>query len=118
MRFFDGYAACLGPAAAKLAKNVADIDCTHLGTRHSGYLEHRQAAGAGLDLDLYFLVVEFARPQLLPEALTRGGACTRTDQRIEDAFFRRLLGTRLNVLAFSLAHQRDSDLDQIAHNLL
>ena len=71
-----------------------------------------------LHLDLDFLVVELAGAQLLAEAFARGGARAGADQRIEHAFFGGLLGARLHVLAFSLARERDGNLDQVAHDLL
>ena len=75
-------------------------------------------ATAGLHFDLDFLVVEFAVAQLFAEALARGRAGAGTDQRIEHAFFSRLFGARLHILALLLADKRDTDLDQVADDLL
>ena len=63
------------------------------------------------------LSFEFAGAQLLSEAFARRRAGAGADQRVEDALFGRLFGARLHVFAFSFAHERDADLDQIAHDL-
>src|SRR4029079_1596317 len=110
-------AARLCAAAAKLAENIADIDCAHLCTRHARYLEHRHATTAGLHFNLYLFVVPLACSQFLSETLPRGRASARADQCVEDALFCRLLGTRLNVLPFTPEPQLDPDLNQIAHDL-
>ena len=118
VRFVHGDAPRLGAAAAKLAENVADIDGAHLRARHAGNFEHRHAAAASLHLDLDFLVVEFAVAQFLAEAFARGRARAGADQRIEHALFGRLFGARLHVFTLLLADKRNTDLDQVAHDLL
>ena len=114
----DGDAARLGAAAAHLAEDVADVDGAHLRAGHAGNFEHRHAAAGGRHLDLDFLVVQFAGAELLAERLLGRGAGVRPDQRIDDALLGGLLGADLDVLALSLAGQRDADLEQIAHDLL
>src|SRR5581483_10584469 len=86
--------------------------------RHAGDLEHRQAAAAGLYLDLDLLVIELARAQFLAERVLGGGARRLANQGVDDAVLRVLLRARLHVLALALARQIDADLDQIANDLL
>ena len=108
----------LGAAAAELAENVADRDRAHLRAGHAGNVEQRHAAAGRLHLDLDFLVVELAGAQFLAECFLGRRAGAGADQRVEHAILRGLLGARLDVLALSLARQRNGDFDQIAHDLL
>src|SRR5262245_53928947 len=118
MRFLDADPAGLGTATAELSENVAKIDGAHLRSRHAGNFEHWHAGTAHLHFDLDFLVVELTAAQLFPETFARGRTCSRTNKRIEHAFFGRLLSARLHVFSFSIADQRNADFEQIANDLL
>src|SRR5262245_16898040 len=118
MRFLDGYPPGLGTTTAELSEDVAKIDGAHLRSRHTGNFEHRHAGTARLDLDLDFLIVEFTVTQLFAETLARGRTGSRTDKSVEHALFGRLLRARLHVLSFSFADQRNTDLEEIANDLL
>ncbi len=112
-----GDAPRLGAPGAELAENVADRNRPHLRARHAGNVEQRHAA-RGLHLDLDLLVVELAGAQLAAEGVLGRGAGVGADERIERPILGGLLGSRLHVLALSLARQRDGDLDEVAHDLL
>ena len=116
--FLHGEPARLGAPAAHLAEDVADRDRAHLRARHAGDLEHRKSAAGLLHLDLDFLVVHLAVAQLAAERLLGGGARGRAGQRIDHAILGGEMRLRLDVLALALAHLRDRDLDQVAHDLL
>ena len=70
------------------------------------------------DLDLDFLVVEFAGPELLAKGLARRRRGGGADQRIEHAFLRREMGARLETLALAFLDETDADFDEVAHDLL
>ena len=75
-------------AAERLAEHVADRNRADLRTGHAGNLEHREAAAAALQFDLYFLVVELACAQLAAEAVARRDPRPGPHQRVEHALFR------------------------------
>ncbi len=89
----------------------------HLCARHTGDFEQRRAAASSLRFDLDFLVVQFARAQLLAEGFARGCAGARSDQRVEHALLGGELCLGLHILAFFLARLRDADLNKIADDL-
>ena len=111
-------AAALGPAAERLAEDVADRDRAHLGARHAGNLEHREPAAGCLDFDLDLLVVELAGAQLLAKRVLGGGAGIGAHQRAHYALLGGEMGARLDILALAVADQEDRGLDEIAHDLL
>src|SRR3989304_632540 len=116
MRLARGEPARLGAAAHGLAEDVAERNRAHLRAGHAGDFEHRHPALARGHLQFDLLVVEFAGAELLPERIARGQTRVLPDQRVEHALLRVELRARLHVASLALAHQRDADLDQIAHD--
>ena len=116
MRLARGEPARLGAAAHGLAENVAERNRAHLRAGHAGDFEHRHAALARGHLDFDLLVVEFAGAQLLAKRIARGQARVLPDQRVEHALLGVELRPRLHVAPLALAHLRDADLDQVAHD--
>ena len=105
-------------AALHLAEDIADRDRAHLAAAgEAGNLEHRHAA-ARLHLDLDFLVIQFAKAQLAPEAVARRLAGGRPNEHVEHTVLRRDLGAGLHFLALRFLHLADADIEQVADDLL
>ncbi len=71
----------------------------------------------GLNLDLDFLVIQFAGAQLAAERILGGRTGILADQRDDDALLGGSFRARQHILALLLASLRDPDLDQVAHDL-
>ncbi len=111
VRILHRDAARLGAAAEGLAEHLADVDHADAA---AGHVELRHVGRAVLDLDLDFLVVEFAVTQALPERFARRRGGGGTDQCRQNPFLRGHFGLGGDVLAATLAHQPDADLDEVA----
>ena len=108
-----GAAPRLGALAEGLAQHVVQVEHADLPARN---VEGRQLWPAVGHLDLDLLVVQLVGAQPLAEGLARGGRGAGADKRIQHALLGVLLGHGLDLAALGLAHQRDADLDQVAHD--
>ena len=81
------------------------------GAGHSGDVEGRQAAAAGIgDLDLDLLVVQLARPQHLSEFGAGVDPGVFAHQSVQHPLLRRQLGLGVDLGAALFAHHVDCDL--------